>query len=105
MNRIYLPVKFSGSWSTCPVYNHQHEPLNTGMFFFSDETIRALVTTNEGKIYSNGLPLQLFETMSGEEILQTSHKGTLLLRRILTFPMVTVAAISGKCPIVTLHVL
>ena len=53
------------------------------------------MTTNEGKFYSNGLPLQLFETMSGEEILQTSHKGTLLLHRILTFPMVTVAAISG----------
>ena len=64
---------------------------------FSDENIRAVVTTNEGKIYSNGLPLQLFETMSRDEMLQVVHTVIALLRRILTFPMVTVAAIRGKC--------
>ena len=59
------------------------------------------MTTNEGKIYSNGLPLELFETMSRDEVLKVLHAITALLRRILTFPMVTVAAIRGKCFIVS----
>ena len=62
------------------------------------------MTTNEGKIYSNGLPLQLFKTMSADEILQTTNKLTLLNRRILTFPMVTVAAINGVCVRMCVHV-
>ena len=53
------------------------------------------MTTNEGKIYSNGLPLQLFGTMSRDEVQQLLQGIMALLRRILTFPMVTVAAISG----------
>lgn len=63
--------------------------------FFSDEAIRALVTTNEGKIYSNGLALQLYSTLSMEEITQINKQVTALLQRILTFPMVTVAAVNG----------
>lgn len=54
-----------------------------------------MVTTNEGKIYSNGLALQLYSDMSVEEVLKVNKQVTELLRRILTFPMVTVAAING----------
>ena len=63
------------------------------------------MTTNEGKIYSNGLPLELFATMSGDKVLETSQNGILLLRRILTFPMVTVAAINGKRLIVIVMII
>lgn len=65
--------------------------------FFSDDTIRALVTTNEGKVYSNGLALQLYANLSLEEIVEINKNVVALLRRILTFPMVTVAAINGVC--------
>ena len=67
------------------------------VFFCSDDTIRALVTTNEGNIYSNGLALQLYSTLSMEEIRQINKQVIALFRRILTFPMVTVAAINGVC--------
>ena len=55
------------------------------------------MTTNEGKVYSNGLALQLYANLSLEEITQINKNVVGLLRRILTFPMVTVAAINGVC--------
>ena len=53
------------------------------------------MTTNEGKIYSNGLPLQLYATLSQEEIIHLHKQIIALLQRILTFPMVTIAALNG----------
>ena len=53
------------------------------------------MTTNEGKIYSNGLALQLYATLSQEEITQIQKQVVALFQRILTFPMVTIAAING----------
>ena len=55
------------------------------------------MTTNEGKVYSNGLALQLYANLSLEEIAQINKNVVALLQRILTFPMVTVAAINGVC--------
>ena len=53
------------------------------------------MTTNEGKIYSNGLALQLYATLSQEEIIQTNKQVITLFQRIITLPMVTIAAING----------
>ena len=55
------------------------------------------MTTNEGKVYSNGLALQLYANLSLEEITQINKNVVALLQRVLTFPMVTVAAINGVC--------
>ena len=71
------------------------DPCKLIIVFFSDDTIRGLVTTNEGKIYSNGLALQLYANLSLEEMTEINKNVVMLLRRILTFPMVTVAAING----------
>ena len=53
------------------------------------------MTTNEpeGKIYSNGLPINTVSQL--EDIVITAKEVIVLLRRILTFPMVTVAAMNG----------
>lgn len=53
------------------------------------------MTIGEGKFYSNGLAVSLYSKLSVEEIVQINKKVTALLRRLLTFPMVTVAAING----------
>lgn len=55
---------------------------------------RALVTTGEGKFYTNGLDLDWLATASAQaaEFLADVH---LLLGRMLGFPAVTVAAING----------
>ena len=55
----------------------------------------ALVTTGEGKFYSNGLDLEWMAgagQVASEQLLNDVHR---LLARMLTFPMVTVAAING----------
>ena len=53
------------------------------------------MTTNEpeGKIYSNGLPMNTVKRL--EDIVIIAKEVIALLRRILTFPMVTVAAMNG----------
>jgi enoyl-CoA hydratase/carnithine racemase len=53
----------------------------------------ALVTTGEGKFYSNGLDLERLGTASDPAaFLDQVHR---LLVRVLTFPAVTVAAVNG----------
>ena len=55
----------------------------------------ALVTTGEGKFYSNGLALDAIAGKGGAEIaayLDTVHR---LFARVLGFPRVTVAAVNG----------
>jgi enoyl-CoA hydratase/carnithine racemase len=55
----------------------------------------ALVTTGEGKFYSNGLALDAIAGRGGAEIaayLDTVHQ---LFARVLGFPRVTVAAVNG----------
>jgi Delta3-Delta2-enoyl-CoA isomerase len=54
----------------------------------------ALVTTGEGKFYSNGLDLEWLKDAGpdGDGFIDELHR---LLTRILTFPAITVAAING----------
>ena len=55
----------------------------------------ALVTTGSGKFYSNGLDLEWMGTIDAEELschMDNVH-GTFV--RMLTFPMITVAALNG----------
>ncbi|KAH8955371.1 hypothetical protein BDL97_08G134300 [Sphagnum fallax] len=59
-----------------------------------DPQAAALVTTGEGRFYSNGLSLSLVNKTSREnlELLDTFHD---LLKKMLTYPIPTVAAVSG----------
>jgi enoyl-CoA hydratase/carnithine racemase len=55
----------------------------------------ALVTTGEGKFYSNGLDLAWFGGEGSGQVLETLAKVDRLFARVLAFPMATVAAING----------
>lgn len=54
-----------------------------------------MVTIGEGKFYSLGLDLELMASMSAFEMVSFSNNLQKLLARLLTFPLVTVAAING----------
>ncbi|KAJ7534632.1 hypothetical protein O6H91_13G103700 [Diphasiastrum complanatum] len=60
----------------------------------NDPSATALITTNEGKYYSNGLDLFYLRSNldKHETFMMLFHK---LLRRLLSFPMPTFAAICG----------
>ncbi|CAM6105875.1 unnamed protein product [Calypogeia fissa] len=62
-----------------------------------DPNAAALVTTNEGKYFSNGLDVALCMTdpSQAEFIIDAFHK---LLKRMLLFPMPAIAAICGHAP-------
>lgn len=60
----------------------------------ADPKAAALVTMGEGKFFSNGLSLSL-ENRGSMENMQLIDKFHALLKRMLTFPMPTIAAISG----------
>jgi enoyl-CoA hydratase/carnithine racemase len=55
----------------------------------------ALVTTGEGKFYSNGLDLNWMMQAGVAASAENVHRVHLLLTRMLTFPVITVAAING----------
>lgn len=55
----------------------------------------ALVTTGEGKFYSNGLDLAWAAGRSADEIRASMAAVHALFARVLAFPMITVAAING----------
>ncbi|MFT4570883.1 MAG: enoyl-CoA hydratase/carnithine racemase [Hyphomicrobiaceae bacterium] len=56
---------------------------------------RALVTTGEGKFYSNGLDLEYISQLSQSEVLQFLCDVHGLFARVLAFPGYTVAAMNG----------
>ncbi len=61
---------------------------------------KCLVTTAVGKYYSLGLDLEWMANQQASELLQFADGSQQLLARLLTFPLVTVAAINGvvkKC--------
>lgn len=60
----------------------------------ADPRACALVTTGEGKFYSNGLSLSL-ENRGSKENMQLIDLFHVLLKRMLTFPIPTVAAVNG----------
>lgn len=55
----------------------------------------ALVTTGEGKFYSNGLDLEWMGSIGAEEVQQHVDGVHNAFLRMLTFPMITVAALNG----------
>jgi Delta3-Delta2-enoyl-CoA isomerase len=55
----------------------------------------ALVTTGEGKFYSNGLDLAWFGGEGSTKVMETLASVDRLFARMLVFPMATVAAING----------
>jgi enoyl-CoA hydratase/carnithine racemase len=61
----------------------------------ASEQHAALVTTGEGKFYSNGLDLAWVAGRSADEIRASMAAVHALFVRVLTFPMITVAAING----------
>ena len=65
--------------------------------FSSNKDIKALITAGDGKFYSNGLDLDNFPSYSPEDVrvLFDVNLNT-LFKRMLTFPVITIAAINGK---------
>ncbi len=61
----------------------------------SYEDAKAVVTIGEGKHYCLGLDLDYLATASPEEAMAFAVNLQGMLLRILTFPLVTVAAING----------
>lgn len=55
-----------------------------------------MVTIGKGKHFSLGLDLEGLISLSAPEVMEFSDELQKLLGRILTFPLVTVAAINGK---------
>ena len=66
------------------------------MLFVSYEDAKALVTIGKGKYYSLGMDLEQVATMPGLESLDFVYEVQRLLARLLTFPLVTVAAVNGE---------
>ena len=59
-------------------------------------TVKAVITTGEGKFYSNGLDVEYLLSLDPEKRLDLLSDSQKLMRRVLTFPAVTVAAMNGK---------
>ena len=57
--------------------------------------MRAVITTGEEKFYSNGLDLDCIEKLSEKELTAFHVDLYTIIRRLLLFPTVTVAAING----------
>ena len=62
---------------------------------YSYEDAVAMVTIGKGKHFSLGLDLEGLITLSAPKLMEFSDNLQKLLGRILTFPLVTVAAING----------
>ena len=73
------------------------------MLFGSYKDAKALVTIGEGKHYSLGLDLEQMAMMPGLESFDFVSEVQVLLARLLTFPLVTVAAINGEIQ-VNIHI-
>ena len=64
--------------------------------YHSYKDATAVVTIADGKHYCLGLDLALIMKMTTEEIKQFSSNIQGLCCRLLTFPLVTVAAVNGQ---------
>ena len=62
----------------------------------SYQDAKCLVTTGHDKYFSTGVDTVLFESSSQDSIAKILSALQQLLYRLLTFPLVTVAAINGK---------
>jgi len=59
------------------------------------QDVQALVVTNEGKYWSNGMDLKYLDTHSEDAVKEHVTNVNSLLIRLLTFPIPTIAAIRG----------
>ena len=55
-----------------------------------------MITTGDGKFYSNGLDLAFLSECSPEEAMKNLNDFPSLMLRMLTFPVPTIAALNGK---------
>lgn len=60
-----------------------------------NSSCKGLVTTGEGKYYSNGLDLEWMETITGQELIEFMHDLQRLYLKILLFPLPTLAVLNG----------
>jgi Delta3-Delta2-enoyl-CoA isomerase len=61
----------------------------------ADDTATALVLTGADKYFSNGFDLGYLGSLESDPLLQFIRDAQLLVARVLTFPMPTVAAVNG----------
>eukprot|EP00747_Dinoflagellata_sp_TGD_P208792 gnl/TRDRNA2_/TRDRNA2_82235_c0_seq1.p1 gnl/TRDRNA2_/TRDRNA2_82235_c0~~gnl/TRDRNA2_/TRDRNA2_82235_c0_seq1.p1 ORF type:complete len:344 (+),score=74.57 gnl/TRDRNA2_/TRDRNA2_82235_c0_seq1:150-1034(+) len=59
------------------------------------EAVNALVVTNEGKFWSNGMDLKYMDAHDPKAVKELGDRTNELMARILCFPLPTVAAING----------
>ena len=64
-------------------------------FFFRNKDAQFLITTGDGKFYSNGIDLEFLGTCTAEEKLKTINAFPSAILRLLTFPVPTIAALNG----------
>jgi len=67
--------------------------------------VQFLITTGDGKFYSNGLDQVFLKTCTTEEFLETFNLLNRTIIRFMTFPVLTVAAINGILQLVDLRFL
>ena len=58
--------------------------------------VKTVVTTGQGRFYSNGFDLKWIAELGLESTLNFMRKYSQMLAKILTFPLTTVAAVNGK---------
>ena len=61
----------------------------------ADPDARAVVTTGEGRHYSNGYDLEYLGSLAGDDLDGFLDRSRRLLARILAFPLPTAAALNG----------
>ena len=69
--------------------------LNSSIFVCRCKKVQFLITTGDGKFYSNGLDQAFLKTCTAEEFLATLNLLYNINMRLLTFPVLTVAALNG----------
>ncbi len=63
--------------------------------FFRCKKVQFLITAGDGKFYSNGMDQAFLMTCTTEEFLTTLNLVNNTILRLLTFPVLTVAALNG----------
>ena len=61
----------------------------------ADDTSMSLVLTGAGKYFSNGFDLEFLGRLQGPELMAFIRDAQLLVSRVLTFPVPTVAVVNG----------
>jgi len=61
----------------------------------ADEAVHAVVVTNEGKFWSNGMDLKFMDTADEAALKEIGPRVNQLLARVCCFPLPTIAALNG----------